>query len=239
VTRDDQENAHSRADRSLAARIWYEVVRAITFLVFTICGGLRAGGRHHIPKTGGVLLVSNHQSHLDSFVLGIPIKRPLSFVARSTLFVPVLGPLIRSLGGFPIQREGMGASGLKETLRRLRNGSIVILFPEGTRTHDGRLGELKAGIAVIAQRARVPILPAAIAGSFEAWPRSRPIPLPHPIRVQYGPMITPEHIDGMTAEAVTSLIRTRILDCQLEARRRLDGDLGIEPIEPMSKETKA
>ena len=137
------------------------------------------------------MLVSNHLSHLDVLVLGILLERPLNYVARSTLFFFPLGRFIRSLGAFPIQRDGIGAQGLKETLRRLKAGGIVTLFPEGTRTPDGELGEMKSGIAMLAAKAKVPILPAAIAGTFEAWPRSRSFPVPHPIRVHFGQPISP------------------------------------------------
>ena len=99
---------------------------------------------------------------------------------------------------------------MKETLRRLRNGGIVTLFPEGTRSLDGELGPLKPGIAVLVARAGVPVVPAGIAGTFEAWPRSRLFPRPHPIRVHYGPPIFPEEIAGMDPQAVTALIRDRI-----------------------------
>ncbi|MBX6316550.1 MAG: 1-acyl-sn-glycerol-3-phosphate acyltransferase, partial [Isosphaeraceae bacterium] len=174
---------------------------------------------------GGALLVSNHLSHLDVFVLGLLLPRPLNYVARSSLFFPPLGALIRSVGGFPIQREGIGAEGLKETLRRLRAGGIVTLFPEGTRSRDGELGSLKPGLAVLAARARVPIIPAAIAGTFEAWPRWRLFPTPHPIRVHYGRPISPEQIEGLTPEALSALIRDRLLGCQRRARRALARDL--------------
>jgi 1-acyl-sn-glycerol-3-phosphate acyltransferase len=216
-------------DRSLPARLWYRVVQFSVATLLSASGGLRSSGRHNIPETGGVLLVSNHLSHLDVFVLGILVQRPLNYVARSTLFLPILGPLIRSVGGFPIQREGMGTSGLKETLRRLRNGGIVTLFPEGTRSPDGELRELKAGIAVLAARARVPIVPAAVAGTFEAWPRTRRFPRPHPIRVHYGPPIPPEQIAGLAPEALVDLIRARMLACQRIARSGLDRDLGRDP----------
>ena len=218
--------ATPRSDRSPLRRAWYRVVQHVVGSVLVLGGGLRATGRRNVPATGGAMLVSNHLSHLDVFVLGIPLVRPLNYVARSTLFLPVLGALIRSVGGFPIQREGMGAEGLKETLRRLRNGGIVALFPEGTRSLDGELGELKAGIAVLATRAKVPIIPAAVAGTFEAWPRSRPFPLPGPLRVHYGPPIYPDDLVGMDASAVACLIRERLLGCQRAARAGLPRTAG-------------
>src|SRR5262249_49856334 len=138
---------------------------------------------------------------------------------------PVLATLIRSVGGFPIQREGMGASGMKETLRRLRAGGIVTLFPEGTRSPDGELGPLKPGIAVLVIRAGVPVVPAGLAGTFEIWPRSRLIPVPHPIRIHYGRPILPEELAGMETEAITSLIGDRLRECRLEAWRDLRRDL--------------
>lgn len=211
-------------DRSRLALAWYRLVQLLASLIFFILGGLRASGRENVPKGGGAILVSNHLSHLDVFALGLTMPRPLNYVARSTLFVPVLGPFIRSVGGFPIQREGMGASGVKETIRRVRGGGIALLFPEGTRSPDGEVGELKPGIAAVVGRLRVPIIPAAVAGTFEMLPRSSRLPRPHPIRVHYGPPITPEQLDGLDPEAIVSLIRDRLLDSQVEARRRLAED---------------
>ena len=216
-------------DRPWPSRVWYEAVRGLASVALASTGGLRAGGRSNMPGRGGALLVSNHLSYLDVFVLGVAVPRPLNYVARSTLFVPVLGPLIRSVGGFPIQRDGMGASGLKETLRRIRNGGVVILFPEGTRTPDGRLAELKPGIAALAAKARVPVVPVAIAGTFEAWPRGRRLPRPHPIRVEIGPPILPAEIAGLAPEAVTALIRDRLLGCQRTALAGVARDLGSGP----------
>jgi 1-acyl-sn-glycerol-3-phosphate acyltransferase len=191
---------------------------------FALYGGWRATGRRDFPPTGGALLVANHASFLDVFLLGISHRRPLNYVARSTLFVPGLGFLMRSVGGFPIQREGMGASGMKETLRRLRNGGIVALFPEGTRTADGELGPLKPGIGLLVARAGVPVLPAGIAGTFEAWPRTKRFPRPRPLRIHYGEPILPEVFAGMTPEAITSLIAARLRECIAIAREALPRD---------------
>lgn len=214
-----------RGDRSPARLAWYRLVQVTTATWLAALWGWRATGRDNVPPSGGALLVSNHASFLDVFVLGISLRRPLNYVARSTLFLPGLGWFIRSLGGFPIQREGMGAAGMKETLRRLRDGGLVTLFPEGTRTRDGELGPLKSGIAVLVARAGVPVVPAAVAGTFEGWPRWRLLPRPHPVRIHYGAPIRPEDLQGMDSEAVTALVRRRMAECLKIARRGLDGDL--------------
>jgi 1-acyl-sn-glycerol-3-phosphate acyltransferase len=205
--------------------IWYRIVQYLLATLAAATLRWRATGRRNVPESGGVLLISNHLSYLDVFFLGIPLRRPLNYVARSTLFVPVLASLMRSVGGFPIQREGIGASGLKETLRRLRAGGIVTLFPEGTRSADGELGPLKSGIAVLVSRTHVPVVPVGLAGTFEVWPRSRRLPVPHPIRIHYGPPIFPEDLSGLEMKAITDLIEQRLQESRLEAWRGLRSDL--------------
>jgi 1-acyl-sn-glycerol-3-phosphate acyltransferase len=217
-------------DRSWTQRFAYDVLRIVSIAFSSALGGLRASGQSNLPASGGVLLVTNHLSYLDVFVIGIPLRRRLNYVARSTLFVPVLGALIRLLGGFPIQRDGMGASGLKETLRRLKWGGVVVLFPEGTRSIDGRVAPIKAGIAVLVKKARVPIVPAGIAGTFEAWPRGQRFPHPHPIRTVYGPPIFQSELAGMSTEDVTALLQSRIEDCHRIALEGLARDLGIDSV---------
>lgn len=212
-------------DRPIGHLLWYRFVQMIVATLFAAFGGWRATGRDHIPESGGVLLVSNHLSFLDVFVLGVPLRRPLNYVARSTLFIPILGPIMRSVGGFPIQRDGMGASGLKETLRRLKNGGIVTLFPEGTRSRDGSFGEIKPGIAVLVTRARVPVVPVGLAGTFEGWPRWQRLPRPHAIRIHYGPPIYPDDLAGMETDSIQALIGERMRQCVEEARAQLRRDL--------------
>jgi 1-acyl-sn-glycerol-3-phosphate acyltransferase len=129
------------------------------------------------------------------------------------------------VGGFPIQREGMGASGMKETLRRLRKGGVVSLFPEGTRSRDGELGPLKSGIAVLVTRAGVPVVPVGLAGTFEAWPRFRLLPWLRPLRIHYGRPILPADIAGMDPEAITALIGERIRESMACAREGLARDM--------------
>ena len=215
----------SGRDRTLGSLIWYRFVQYGCACLALILMRWRAKGQGNIPATGGALLVCNHVSFLDVFFVGIPLRRPLNYVARSTLFVSVLGMFIRSVGGFPIQREGIGAAGMKETLKRVKAGGIVALFPEGTRSADGDLAPLKPGIAVLASRMGVPVVPAAVAGLHESWPRSRLMPVPHPVRVHYGPPIMPSELAGMDAMAITELIRRRMLVVHQEAGRALRNDL--------------
>lgn len=216
------------ADRSWLAAGWYRVVCYWVTILLSSSGGLRATGRRNVPGDGAVILVANHLSHLDVFVLAVPLNRPLNFVARSTLFKPVLGPLIRSLGAFPIQREGMGVSGVKETLKRLRAGCLITFFPEGTRSRDGELAPLKPGIAVLAGRAKVPVVPVGIAGTFESWPRTQLLPRPHAVRIHYGTPIPAEAFAGLDPDQITSLIRTHMDNSLRIAREDLARDLKLE-----------
>jgi 1-acyl-sn-glycerol-3-phosphate acyltransferase len=191
-------------------------------------GGYRVTGREHIPPSGGVLLVSNHASFLDVFAVGVGCPRPLRFMARSTLFNPVLGPLMRSVGAFPIDREGGGTAGLRETLRLLKNGSIVLMFPEGTRTLTGELGPVQPGMAAL-MRARVPVLPAGVAGTFEAWPRGRKAPGAHAIRIHFGPPIAPVEAAGLDPRAFVARVASAMADAHATARDALARDLGRVP----------
>ena len=219
--RRDADAAMPGRERSALALGWYRVVQGASRLSLTLMGGVALSGRSNLPERGGALLISNHQSFWDVFVLGGMVPRPLNFVARSTLFTPVVGPLIRSVGGFPIQREGFGAQGFKETLRRLRAGGIVTFFPEGTRSPDGELQELKPGIATLATRSRAPLIPSGIAGTFESWPRGQKLPRRHRTHLHLGPPIAAEELDGLTPDEATALIRDRLLSCVQTAREHM------------------
>lgn len=210
----------SGRDRSRIAHAWYESVRWAMLIACAHTGGIRATGREHVPADGGVLIVSNHASFMDVFLLGITAPRQLRFVARASLFVPVLGPLIESVGAFPIDREGGGRAGLKEALGRLKNGSAVLLFPEGTRSEDGALQPLKPGFVALT-RARLPIVPVGLAGTFEAWPRHQKFPRPYPMRAHYGAPIAPEAQAGLTSEALIQLVHDRLADALRIARAGL------------------
>jgi 1-acyl-sn-glycerol-3-phosphate acyltransferase len=180
-------------ERSLLKRLWYEFLHVFCRLMAVVLFRIRCEGRENVPKKGGALVLSNHQSNLDPVLIGLACDRRLNYLARETLFT--FAPfrlLIQSLDAIPIDREGLGLAGLKETLRRLKRGELVLIFPEGTRTRDGEVAPLKPGFSALAQRANVPLLPVGIEGSFAAWPRWQPIPLPATIHIHFGLPILPE-----------------------------------------------
>jgi len=158
---------------------------------------LKVHGKHNIPKRGGALLISNHQSYLDPVLLGVQIERQISFIAKSELFEhPALAWLIKMLNTFPVRRGQSDVSAMKEALRRIHEGQILTMFPEGTRTTDGNLLPMQPGIALLVKRAQVPVIPAVIDGSSKAWPRKTKFPLHHPIRMMYGPPLEVSNMKG-------------------------------------------
>ncbi len=200
----------------------YWAFRSMLLTTMVVVCGIRARGRDRIPMQGKALLMANHASYYDVIVLGISQPRNIDFMARSGLFIPGLGWLIRNLGGFAIQRGGGAASGIKETLRRLRYESMVGMFPEGTRTSDGNLLPIKSGVANIARRSSATIACAGISGAFEAWPRHRPCPGSYPIYVEYALPIQPQDFQDLTEEEALKLLESRLADAFSVARAEND-----------------
>lgn len=168
------------------------------------------------------MLLANHQSFLDPIFFGLSCRRMLDYVARDSLFrIPGLGWLIRSLDAIPIDREGTGLAGLKETLRRLKQGDIVVVFPEGTRSDDGEVSRLKPGFAAVARRAKVAIVPAAVDGAHLAWPRDRRLPRLTRIQVEFGEALSADEIARLTDDELLVEVERRIRECHAAARAAL------------------
>ena len=162
------------------------------------------------PRRGPVLVVSNHQSHFDPPLVGAGCWRRMNYLARETLFrFAPLGWLIRSLDAIPIDRDGLGLNGIKESLRRLKRGEMVLIFPEGTRTRDGEVAPFRPGFTVLAARSKAWILPVAIEGAFDAWPRSQKLPRLGTIHVLYGKPIPPEEVAGCDERELVAEVERR------------------------------
>jgi 1-acyl-sn-glycerol-3-phosphate acyltransferase len=176
---------------------------------------------HHVPRTGGVLTVANHQSYLDPALIGCVMRRPMSFLAKSELFEHrQFGWLIRQLRAFPVKRGAGDVGAVKETIKRLQEGHLLNLFPEGSRTRTGELGPIQSGVALIIRRARVPVVPVAIDGTFDAWPKNSRLPRPCPVRLNFGP---PMELHELSAEEITQTIGERLAQLLREARERAAG----------------
>jgi 1-acyl-sn-glycerol-3-phosphate acyltransferase len=171
----------------LVGRLWYDCVFWSSFTFFTFGFSLRRSGWGNLPRTGPVLLVSNHQSMFDPVLVGLASRRYLSYLARGNLFTqPVLAPLIRSLNAIPIDRA-MGKDGIQAVLASLDHGRAVLMFPEGERTHTGAVQPLKAGVSLLVRRVTCPIVPVGVAGAFAAWSRFMKLPRPSPLWLPPGP----------------------------------------------------
>lgn len=154
----------------------------LSAMILTQFFGLRVIGQRHIPRRGGVLLIANHQSFLDPTAIGGGRQRHFNYLARKTLFRNrFFGWLIRTLNTVPVDQDGIGIEGIRNIIARLEAGHPVLVFPEGERTRDGSLQPLKAGVALLFKKVKVPVLPIGIVGAYEAWPRWRTYPIPSPI----------------------------------------------------------
>ena len=155
--------------------------------------GLRLVGVEHIPRDGPVVITPNHQTYADPPLVSIPVRRPVFYMAWSRLFqIPVFGNVIRLLRAFPVQIESSDPRATREAVRLLQAGEAVMIFPEGGRSLDGRIGRFKPGAFRLAVNVGVPVLPVTIAGGHQSWPPGRALPRRGRITITYHPLLHPE-----------------------------------------------
>ncbi len=197
---------------AVASQLWYSLLWCLCWVVSQAWFRFRYAGRARVPATGPVLLVTNHQSHLDPVLVGIACPRQMGALARHDLFIGPLGWLIRSLGAVPIDRRRGGVAGFKATLEMLRRGKTMLVFPEGTRTTDGRLQPFHSGFCVLARRSGATIVPVALDGAYAAMPRGSIFPRPVPVRLQFCRPLTSQEMAALTDDQVAELVAQRIRD---------------------------
>lgn len=152
-----------------------------------------------VPLEGPVILAANHASFIDPPLVGSGVHRGINYLARESLFrYPGIGWLLRKWQAVPVDRDGGGAKGLKIILDRLLQGNAIIMFPEGTRTKDGKLQPARSGIGLTVIKSEAPVVPARVFGTFEAFGRHMKFPKPKPIAVKYG---RPMMFEKLRAEA--------------------------------------
>jgi 1-acyl-sn-glycerol-3-phosphate acyltransferase len=139
--------------------------RSLNFL-FTVFLRFKKLGEEFIPRNGGVIIASNHTAYIDPTLLGVASPRELFFLAKKELFRnKLLGWFLEKLNTIPISRGEYDRKGLKRSVELLKEGNALVLFPEGTRSKNGKLQEARPGIGIIALEADVPIVPAYIRNS--------------------------------------------------------------------------
>jgi 1-acyl-sn-glycerol-3-phosphate acyltransferase len=146
----------------------YDAAKYTFWSLFGTIWRMRVHGGENMPKTGPVIVASNHISFFDPPVLGTASPRRISYMAKQELFaIPVLGPLIAAVGAYPVDREGSAASAIKRSVEVLRKGGVIGIFPEGTRNVTGQ-NEVRAGVALLASLSKAPVVPAGIVGTRHA-----------------------------------------------------------------------
>ncbi|MEW2512090.1 lysophospholipid acyltransferase family protein [Streptomyces sp. NPDC046870] len=165
----------------------------------------RIEGLEHVPASGPAIIAGNHLSFSDHFLMPAILRRRITFLAKAEYFTGpgVKGRLtaffFRSAGQIPVDRSGKeaGQAAIREGLGVLRRGELLGIYPEGTRSHDGRLYKGKVGVAVMALTAGVPVVPCAMIGTFEAQPPGKVVPRIHPVTIRFGEPLDFSRYAGM------------------------------------------
>jgi 1-acyl-sn-glycerol-3-phosphate acyltransferase len=207
--------------RNWFAWLWYAVWWCPCYAISQVLFRYGFSGKQNVPLTGPVLLVSNHQSNLDPVLVGLACPRQLKYLARQGLFFFPFSLWIRALGAVPIDRERGALAGIRATLELLKQNNAVLVFPEGSRTLDGRLHEMLPGFCLLARRSRATIVPLAVEGAFAALPRGSFLVRPHSIGLTFGAAIPFTQFNQLSDSELTELVSSRIADALAATRRDL------------------
>ena len=206
--------------RPLLNRVFYRCVQWFTLSIFKIFFFYKYAHADRLPMSGGALICPNHFSHLDPMAVGCIARRRVNFLAKQALWSSwAFGKLLDALECIPIDREATGIGGMKETLKRLKKGEPVVLFPEGERSYDGNLLPLMTGFTALVKRVKVPIVPIGIYGTHEAWARGVAMPRPHKVRLFVGEPIPFGDMEHMTEDEMAEFVGAKIAEAYESARQ--------------------
>jgi 1-acyl-sn-glycerol-3-phosphate acyltransferase len=191
----------SRAFPQLGMQWLYGLCHYIIRALFDIAFRGDVSGLENLPARGGFIIAANHASFIDPPLVGCHVDRQIAYFARKTLWKRGFASWwLDSVGTIPVDRDGgQDVSAIKRVLKALREERGLILFPEGTRSLDGRLQPAKPGVGFIACKTRVPVLPVRIFGSFEAYGKGRGLRLGTPVSVVFGRPLLPSFYDDPAA----------------------------------------
>ncbi len=178
-------------------RLFYRCFWYLLWLLPRIYFRLRVYGKENIPAQGAVLIAANHSSYLDPPMIALGINREIQYLAKQELFsIPLIGWWIRKIGTHPVRRKEGDTKAIFSVMRLLKKNHAVGMFPEGTRTDDGKMQPFEDGIAWIAIRTQTPIVPLYLHGTFDALPRGAKLPRPKKVTMIVGEPIYPDQVSG-------------------------------------------
>lgn len=183
---------------------FYSFARSVVYCVLKPIYRMEVIGKENFPENGGVLLCANHIHNFDPPIVGIIAPRPIHFMAKEELFsAPILGKLLPHLNAFPVKRGMSDREALRKGLKVLKEGHVLGLFPEGTRSKTGELGKGLAGAGFFALRTDAEVIPCAIIGPYKAFSK---------LKVVYGKPIDMKQIraNKISAEEATEIIMEEI-----------------------------
>ncbi len=199
--------------------VWWHLCHMLCVVWFAFSYRFRFFGQHHIPRSGPVLFVSNHQSMLDPIIVGIGSShRQFYALARATLWKnKILGWLMDSLNAIPVDQHNPDASTMKRCIEVLKQDHALLVFPEGARTYSGQTEAFEPGTMLIIKRAKPTIVPVALDGAYNAWPRTRRLPRPFGrIACIYGEPIESETLLAMKPKAALRHLQNSVENLRLE-----------------------
>lgn len=187
----------------------YRLGRALFRILFRLYNRWEVSGRELVPESGSVLLIANHTSYADPPIVGTACRRPVHFMAKAELFFFPLGAIISRTHAFPVRKGGVDRAALRRAMQLLKEGRVLLMFPEGTRSPDGRLMELETGAAFVALSSGAQVVPVGVDGADRLLPRRWPIPRPAKLRVRFGPPVNLDDLRGSrpTREALEEATR--------------------------------
>lgn len=199
--------------------LWYNFNYSLVYTTYTLAFSYRSVGGEHMPRSGPVLILANHESFLDPLAVGLAVRRKTYYLAKKTLFKGAFGDYLRSVGCVPVDQEGVAKEGLKTSIDVLQSGKALIIFPEGERSLTGQMQPFKPGIALVLRKAPVTIVPVGVAGAFEAYPRTAKAPSfcplfwpanGHGVAASVGKPIAVAEYAGLGREALFEMLFDRV-----------------------------